>query len=116
VEDSQSGFRLYPAHVLERIKLPYGKDRGFVFESEVLIECVRLGFSVAFVPIATRGSAGHRPSHFRPILDTLRIGCMLASKLIGPRRRLTPIRTAALQTPIAIEKETSEVGLAKRMP
>lgn len=37
IHDSQSGFRLYPASLLKRLRLPHDHAHGFVFESEVLI-------------------------------------------------------------------------------
>jgi glycosyltransferase involved in cell wall biosynthesis len=77
IEDSQSGFRFYPAKLLQQLTLKHGKTRGFVFESEVLIECARLGYPIITVPIETYAPSGARPSHFRPVLDVVRIGRML---------------------------------------
>ena len=34
IQDTQSGFRIYPRHLLEKINIKHGKGRGFVFESE----------------------------------------------------------------------------------
>lgn len=82
IADSQSGFRLYPAGLL-RLSIPHGPGRGFVFESEILIEAGRRGYSFLSVPIASVYPHGHRTSHFRPIMDILRIARMVGWKLIS---------------------------------
>lgn len=84
VEDSQSGFRLYPSSLLAELDIPHGPDRGFVFESEILIEAARRGVrsvSVA-IPALYEGTLV-RASHFRPFRDVLRIIRMVAWKLIS---------------------------------
>lgn len=82
IHDSQSGFRLYPANLLRELNLDTGAGRGFVFESEILIEaanrCVR---SVA-VEIPAIYSDGLRPSHFRPVADITNITLMVSGRLI----------------------------------
>ncbi|MFN2348782.1 MAG: glycosyltransferase family 2 protein [Thioalkalivibrio sp.] len=82
VRDSQSGFRLYPAGLLERIHLPHHRARSFVFESEILIEAERLGYPVQTVPVRCIYPQNRRPSHYRPTADTLRIIAMVARRLI----------------------------------
>jgi glycosyltransferase involved in cell wall biosynthesis len=101
--DSQSGFRLYPAALLARLDIPSGPGRGFVYESELMIEASRAGARVVSVPIDSVYRAGARPSHFRPLVDFARIGRMLAWKIAsrgfypaGLLRSLArPARTAA---------------------
>ena len=83
MEDSQSGFRFYPAQLLQRLKIKHGKTRSFVFESEVLIECARMGYPIITVPIETRSPGGARHSHFQPLLDTARIARMLVYRLLS---------------------------------
>jgi glycosyltransferase involved in cell wall biosynthesis len=84
IDDSQSGFRVYPAELLRRIIARPTLARGFAFESEILIEAARLGFHTAAVDIATiYGSALQRPSHFRPVADITRIVLMVAGKLLA---------------------------------
>ncbi len=51
IQDTQSGFRLYPKQLLEHIRIKHGKTRSFVFESEILIKAARLGFPAVCVPI-----------------------------------------------------------------
>jgi glycosyltransferase involved in cell wall biosynthesis len=83
IDDSQSGFRVYPAELVRLIAAQPRLARGFAFESEVLIEAARLGFRTVAVDIATvYGTALPRPSHFRPLADTTRIVLMIAVKLL----------------------------------
>jgi glycosyltransferase involved in cell wall biosynthesis len=81
--DSQSGFRLYPASLLRRLSLPHDRAHGFVFESEVLIEAARLGVQSESIPIEAIYAPQARPSHFRSVLDVLRITRMVAWKLLS---------------------------------
>lgn len=83
IEDSQSGFRLYPASLLRTTGLGLDKASGFVFESEILIEASRHGISCRNVVITVQTRSAHRPSHFRPLLDILRITRMVAWKLLS---------------------------------
>lgn len=84
VDDSQSGFRLYPVELFSRLGGNFPKACRFAFESALLIEAGRLGFSTVAVPIpAIYGLK--RASHFRPVVDTLRIavavgGCLVRRK------------------------------------
>ena len=82
IEDSQSGFRIYPADLIRKANVKQGKAQSFVFESEILIEGARLGFESIPVPIETASRHAARPSHFRPALDVLRITRMVARKLL----------------------------------
>jgi glycosyltransferase involved in cell wall biosynthesis len=68
LEDSQCGYRLLSASLAERLDL---RSDGFAIESEMLIKASRQGARFAHVPVRTiyNGSS----SHFRPVLDTLRI-------------------------------------------
>ena len=81
IKDSQSGFRLYPAQLFSDVKIECGKGRGFVLESEILIEAGRNGFKVISVPIDAIYNSNARPSHFRPVLDIAKITLMVAGKL-----------------------------------
>ncbi|MBD3755861.1 MAG: glycosyltransferase family 2 protein [Gammaproteobacteria bacterium] len=82
IADSQSGFRLYPFALLERLSIRPHRRSGFVFESEVLIEAAREGFDFVFVPIASSYPEQRRPSHFRPGFDITQITLMVARKLL----------------------------------
>lgn len=81
LDDSQSGFRIYPAELLRVLVIPHDRAHSFVFESEVLIEAARLGHPCVMVPIAAIYRPGARASHFRH-LDALRIARMVAWKLL----------------------------------
>jgi len=89
LEDSQSGFRIYPASLLNNVKVKSGKARSFVFESEILIEATRSGYGSVSVSIEALHHRGMRPSHFRPVLDIARITFMVGAKLIS--RGMYPI-------------------------
>lgn len=81
IKDSQSGFRLYPAALIKKLKLRHDKPRSFVFESEVLIEGARLGVTSLFIPIPALYQDNARASHFRSVLDIVRIVLMVAWKI-----------------------------------
>lgn len=82
-QDSQSGFRLYPASLLRTIDVRTDKSRSFVFESEILIEAARKGVLCGHVPITVTPRSGLRSSHFLPMLDVLRITRMVAWKILS---------------------------------
>jgi len=88
LSDSQSGFRIYPADLLRAYQAARRKTRGFVFESEIIIEAGRRGYAPLAVPIPAIYIASGRKSHFRPVLDILRITRMVALKLL--QRGLCP--------------------------
>ena len=81
IEDSQSGFRVYPATLLRTGRWP--KSAGFVFESEILIEAARAGVAIVHVPVAAVYSRHARSRHFRPVVDIARIVLMVARKLLA---------------------------------
>lgn len=83
IEDSQSGFRLYPASLLRQIDLNHDRTRSFVFESEMVIEAARRGFVCRNVSVSVTRRAGPRPSHFRPVVDIIHITRMVAWKILS---------------------------------
>jgi glycosyltransferase involved in cell wall biosynthesis len=83
IEDSQSGFRVYPASLLRTLPPRLVRAASFVFESEILIEAGRRGLKLAFVPIPAIYEPHARRSHFRPVLDFVLITRMVAWKLIS---------------------------------
>jgi len=90
LEDSQCGFRLYPREALEALKIDERRGRGFIFESEILIDAARQGFRGVSVPIPPLyDEVTRRPSHFRPTADITRIVLMVAWKLIS--RGMAPL-------------------------
>jgi glycosyltransferase involved in cell wall biosynthesis len=82
VEDSQSGFRIYPAPLLRALPGRIGRAASFVFESEVLIEAGRRDTRLAWVPVPAIYEPLRRRSHFRPVTDVMLIGRMILWKLI----------------------------------
>ena len=83
IADTQSGFRIYPLALLSRARVGYAESASFVFESEILIEAARLGVHATCVPISVVYAPGHRPSHFRPVMDIARIVRMVAWRLLA---------------------------------
>lgn len=89
IDDTQSGFRVYPADVVRRIAARPPRSSGFAFESEILISAHWQGVRCRSVDIAALyGDALSRPSHFRPAADITRIVVMVAGKLL--RRGMYP--------------------------
>jgi len=102
VIDSQSGFRVYPAALLRRVKVAHGPGARFAFESEILIEAGRAGVRSAAVPIAAIYPPQARASYYRSAVDTARIVRMIAWKLVSRGldlpalvRSLIPAKTEA---------------------
>jgi glycosyltransferase involved in cell wall biosynthesis len=67
IADNQSGYRLIGRRILEATV--DSDERGFEFEVEMITTCIRLGGTIAWVPIRTIYAGA--PSHIRP-LDHLR--------------------------------------------
>lgn len=70
ITDSQSGFRFYSARLIREV--PLHRD-GFDMESEVIVRAGRRGFAIVTIPIELGFVNGVSTSHYRPLLDTLRI-------------------------------------------
>jgi glycosyltransferase involved in cell wall biosynthesis len=83
IQDTQSGFRLYPAAILRRLQIPHDPGRAFVFESEILIEAARQGYCPVSVPIEAIYLPQARTSYYRPWRDTAHITRMVAWKLLA---------------------------------
>jgi glycosyltransferase involved in cell wall biosynthesis len=63
IPDNQSGYRLVSRRVMEAA---FDSDEGgFEFEVEMIATCIRLGGTIAWVPIRT--IYGGEPSHIRPL-------------------------------------------------
>ena len=61
--DNQSGFRLLSKRLMEKVLL--SPEAGFEFEVEVIVTCVKSGYSIGWVPIKT--IYGDEKSHIQPI-------------------------------------------------
>lgn len=80
IHDSQCGYRLIERSVLEEIQLT---EDGFQLETEFIIESVKRGHSIRFVPIPT--IYNHQDSYINHLGDTLRFIKLVWNKTI--RRR-----------------------------
>ena len=83
IEDSQCGYRVYPANLFRSIEVKSDRKGGFVFESEILIDAARAGFEIVSVPIGAIYEPRARRSHFRPLPDFCLVGAMVAGKIIA---------------------------------
>jgi len=83
IEDTQSGFRLYPAAVLAGLSVRPRRNAGFAFETELLIDGVAAGAEIRSVPIMTRYLPDRRLSHYRPWRDTWSIIRLVGAKLLS---------------------------------
>ena len=83
IHDTQSGFRLYPAALIKQLTPDTSKERGFVFESKVLIDAARRGFGCKVTPISSSYHSNARASHFRPVADITRIVLMVSWSLFS---------------------------------
>jgi len=68
--DCQTGYRLYRRTLIEALGFP---EPRFEAESAVLVRAVRQGFRVVGVPVRLDEADGRATSHYRPIVDSLRI-------------------------------------------
>jgi glycosyltransferase involved in cell wall biosynthesis len=72
--DTQSGFRLYPVKLLDKLKFFTTK---YEFEIEVLVKASWEGIPVVSVPIKVFYAKGNeRITHFRPLTDFTRVGLL----------------------------------------
>lgn len=74
--DAQTGFRLYTRRLIDATGFP---EPGFEAESAVLVRAARQGFRIAHVPIRLEKTDGRATSHYRPVLDSLRIAAAVLS-------------------------------------
>jgi glycosyltransferase involved in cell wall biosynthesis len=112
IADTQSGFRVYPAALLTRLKRSDVAWNGFVFESEILIAAARRGVRSSAVAIQGLYPRQARPSHFRPVYDVARIVLMVGGQLL--RRGLYPVglwRSLNLPMPVEFGTDTNLPGL-----
>jgi glycosyltransferase involved in cell wall biosynthesis len=78
--DTQTGFRLYTERLIVRTGFP---ESRFEAESAVLVRASRLGFRIATVPVRLGFVDGRCTSHFRPLLDSLRIAGAVTKARLG---------------------------------
>jgi glycosyltransferase involved in cell wall biosynthesis len=68
--DIQTGFRLYTRQLFEQVGFP---ESRFEAESAVVVRCLRRGIKIATVPVELHRVDGRSSSHYRPLVDSLRI-------------------------------------------
>ncbi|MEM7120255.1 MAG: glycosyltransferase family 2 protein [Pseudomonadota bacterium] len=89
LRDAQCGMRLYPRQAWRAVDVPPRDVSGFLFETAVLLHAAEADIAFATLSIAARYDGYvHRPSHFRPVGDLLKIAGMVTRFLFS--RRLQP--------------------------
>lgn len=83
IADSQTGYRVYPAELLRQLRPAVGPERGFVFESEILIDGAAAGYPTEAVAITAIYPTAARASYYRGARDTWRIVRMVGGKLLA---------------------------------
>jgi glycosyltransferase involved in cell wall biosynthesis len=73
--DVQTGFRLYTRRLLEHTGFP---EPRFDAESAVVVRAARGGFTIVTVPVRLGFADGRTTSHFRPLVDSVRIARSVA--------------------------------------
>jgi glycosyltransferase involved in cell wall biosynthesis len=68
--DIQTGFRYYSRRLVEGVGFP---EARFEAESAVVVRAARRGFKVVTVPVHLGFADGRTTSHYRPLIDSLRI-------------------------------------------
>jgi glycosyltransferase involved in cell wall biosynthesis len=71
LQDIQTGFRVYSRRMLESTGFP---EQRFDAESAVIVRAARRGFRIVAVPVKLGFTDGRATSHYRPLVDSLRIG------------------------------------------
>lgn len=72
LQDSQSGFRLYPIKEMASIKF-MESTKKFEFEIEAIVKAYWAGIDIVHVPIKILYDLNERVSHFRPFNDIARM-------------------------------------------
>ncbi|OBX26654.1 glycosyltransferase involved in cell wall biosynthesis [Gelidibacter algens] len=72
LQDSQSGFRLYPIKDMAKINFMEA-TRKFEFEIEAIVKSYWAGIAIVHVPIKVLYDLNERVSHFRPFKDIARM-------------------------------------------
>ena len=73
LQDTQSGFRLYPVKTINKISFFTTK---FEFEIEVIVKAAWKGVEVKNIPINVLYDESERVSHYRPFKDFIRISLL----------------------------------------
>ena len=110
IDDSQSGFRLYPCNLIRQLSPDTQRSKSFVFESEILINAAKLGFRSIPIKIEAIYNPNARPSHFRGVTDILLITRMVAGSLFS--RGMYPVGLFNVTImPLLKGKHSRHIGL-----
>jgi glycosyltransferase involved in cell wall biosynthesis len=81
--DIQTGFRLYTRCLFEATGFP---EKRFDAESAVVVRAARRGLRIVPVPVRLGFADGRTTSHYRPVVDSLRIArAVVRARWEGPR-------------------------------
>lgn len=80
VPDVQTGFRLYREALVRTIGFP---EPRFEAESAVIVRACRRSFRIDAVPVRLGFADGRTTSHYRPVLDSLRIARAVVLARLG---------------------------------
>jgi glycosyltransferase involved in cell wall biosynthesis len=93
IRDAQTGFRVYSSNLIQATGFP---ESRFDAESAVVVRAARLGFKFASVPIELGFVDGRATSHYRPVVDSLRIArSVIRARMefvLGSRKIDLPVR------------------------
>jgi glycosyltransferase involved in cell wall biosynthesis len=82
LKDCQTGFRLYTRELIEKTGFP---EPRFEAESAVIVRAARQGLPIMVVPVQLGFADGLSTSHYRPVVDSLRIAAAVARARIEHR-------------------------------
>lgn len=85
--DIQTGFRLYTPDLIRHTGFP---EPRFEAESAVVVRALRRGLKIATVPIHLAVVDGRGTSHYRPVVDSLRIAKAVSRARLEPLKPLHP--------------------------
>ncbi|HEX6851785.1 MAG TPA: glycosyltransferase family 2 protein [Candidatus Polarisedimenticolaceae bacterium] len=81
LRDIQTGFRLYTRRLVDACGFP---EPRFEAESAVIIRAARRGLRIEIVPVRMDLVDGRATSHYRPLVDSLRIAFAVAKARLEP--------------------------------
>lgn len=81
--DIQTGFRLYSRRLIERLGFP---EARFEAESAVVVRAALNDFRIVSVPVKLGFADGRTTSHYRPLMDSLRIAAAVTRARFESRR------------------------------
>ena len=79
--DIQTGFRLYTPELIQHTGFP---EPRFEAESAVVVRALRRGLRITTVPIHLAVVDGRNTSHYRPVVDSLRIAKAVTKARLEP--------------------------------